>query len=69
LRGSDLACLRSLAQSLAFGPRLLGALRDATGGYAVPVRICILLELTAAAIVVLRIGPARAAAMAHKKHR
>jgi MFS family permease len=43
----------------AFGPGLLGWLRDVTGGYSVPLAVCMALQLTAAAIVLLRIGPAR----------
>ena len=41
----------------AFGPALLGWLRDATGSYAVPIIACIALEISALAIIVLRIGP------------
>ena len=41
----------------AFGPSLLGWLRDATGSYAVPIKACIALEISALAIIVLRIGP------------
>jgi MFS family permease len=47
----------------AFGPSLLGGLRDLTGSYAAPIGVCIALELAAAAIVLLRIGPARAVAL------
>jgi MFS family permease len=36
----------------AFGPGLLGVLRDATGGYAAPLGACIALNLVAAAVVV-----------------
>jgi len=42
----------------AFGPSLLGWLRDATGGYAVPIVVCMTLEIAAVAIILLRIGPA-----------
>ena len=42
----------------AFGPSLLGWLRDATGGYAVPIMVCMTLEIAAVAIILLRIGPA-----------
>src|SRR6516225_2498325 len=43
----------------AFGPSLLGWLRDATGTYAVPIIACMALEISALAIIVLRIGPAK----------
>src|SRR5215470_3322827 len=43
----------------AFGPSLLGWLRDATGSYAVPIMACMALEISALAIIVLRIGPAK----------
>jgi sugar phosphate permease len=43
----------------AFGPSLLGWLRDATGGYAVPIVVCMALEIAAVAIILLRIGPAK----------
>jgi MFS family permease len=38
----------------AFGPGLLGVVRDVTGGYAAPLGICIALELGAAVLVLLR---------------
>lgn len=38
----------------AFGPGLVGLVRDATGGYGAPLALCIALNLTAAAIVLLR---------------
>jgi MFS family permease len=38
----------------AFGPGLLGVVRDVTGGYAAPLGICIALELAAAALILLR---------------
>jgi MFS family permease len=38
----------------AFGPGLLGAIRDLTGSYAVPLAICIALDVLAAALVLLR---------------
>lgn len=38
----------------AFGPGLLGLVRDATGGYGAPLAVCIALNLAAAAIVVMR---------------
>ena len=43
----------------AFGPSLLGWLRDATGSYAGPIIGCMALEFSALAIIVLRIGPAK----------
>ena len=43
----------------AFGPSLLGWLRDATGSYAVPIVACIVLEIGALAMILLRIGPAK----------
>ena len=43
----------------AFGPSLLGWLRNATGGYAVPIVVCMTLEIAAVAIILLRIGPAK----------
>lgn len=45
-----------------FGPSLLGWLRDATGGYAVPIAVCMALEIVAIVIILLRIGPARVVA-------
>lgn len=38
----------------AFGPGLVGILRDASGGYAVPLALCIACQLLAAGIVTLR---------------
>jgi len=38
----------------AFGQGLLGPLRDATGGYTVPLRFCIAADLAAAAAVLVR---------------
>jgi MFS family permease len=38
----------------AFGPGLLGVVRDVTGGYAAALGICIALELAAAALILLR---------------
>jgi cyanate permease len=43
----------------ALGPVLLGGLRDVTSSYTVSIWASMLLELTAAAVVLLRIGPAR----------
>ena len=45
-----------------FGPSLVGWLRDATGGYAVPIILCIAIEILAIAIILLRVGPAKVAA-------
>jgi MFS family permease len=45
-----------------FGPSLLGWLRDATGGYAVPIVVCMAIEIVAIAIILLRVGPARVVA-------
>jgi cyanate permease len=42
--------------NFAFGPVLLGLLRDATGSYAAPVVFCVVLELIGSAIVLVRIG-------------
>ncbi len=38
----------------AFGPGIVGLLRDAFGGYAVPFYACVALQLIAAAIVLVR---------------
>lgn len=38
----------------AFGPGLLGLLRDLTGGYAAPLALCVALDVVAAALVLLR---------------
>jgi MFS family permease len=43
----------------AFGPSLIGWLRDATGGYSVPIAACMAIEITAIAIILVRIGPAK----------
>jgi MFS family permease len=44
--------------TFAFGPGLLGLLRDATGSYAASFVFCMVLELVGAAVVLLRIGRA-----------
>jgi len=44
----------------AFGPSLLGWLRDATGGYTVPIVVCIAIEIAAIAIILLRIDATNA---------
>ena len=41
----------------AFGPGLLGILRDLTGGYGAPLALCIALQIAAAAVILIR--PAR----------
>ena len=38
----------------AFGPGVIGALRDLSGGYAFPFYVCVALELTAAALIMFR---------------
>jgi predicted MFS family arabinose efflux permease len=38
----------------AFGPGLVGLLRDLSGGYALPFYVCIALEVTAAALIMVR---------------
>jgi predicted MFS family arabinose efflux permease len=43
----------------AFGPTIVGVLKDATGGYATPMIVCMALEIAAAALLLTRIGPAR----------
>jgi MFS family permease len=43
----------------AFGPTIVGGLKDATGSYTVPIVVCIGLEILAAALLLTRIGPAR----------
>lgn len=43
----------------AFGPSIVGGLKDATGSYTIPIFVCITLEIAAAAILLQRIGPAR----------
>jgi cyanate permease len=46
----------------ALGPSLLGWLRDTTGGYLVPILVCLALEVAAIPIILMRIGPAKEAA-------
>ena len=43
----------------AFGPTIVGGLKDATGTYTVPIVVCIGLEILAAGLLLTRIGPAR----------
>jgi cyanate permease len=38
----------------AFGPGIIGVLRDVFGGYTVPFYLCIMLELIAAALIMVR---------------
>ena len=38
----------------AFGPGLLGVLRDASGGYGVPLAVCMGLNLAASALILMR---------------
>ena len=38
----------------AFGPGVIGLLRDATGSYSVPFYVCITLELIAAVLIMVR---------------
>jgi cyanate permease len=45
----------------ACGPSILGWLRDITGSYAVPIAVCMALEITAVAIILVRFGLAREA--------
>jgi cyanate permease len=45
-----------------FGPSLLGWLRDATGGYTIPIVVCMAIDIVAIVIILLRIGPARVVA-------
>jgi MFS family permease len=42
----------------AFGPGLLGVLRDAFGGYGVPLAVCMALNLAASALILMRPRPA-----------
>jgi predicted MFS family arabinose efflux permease len=51
----------------AFGPSLLGGLRDATGSYNSPIWVCVSIELAAAAMVLLRVGPAKEVAEARSR--
>ena len=45
----------------AFGPGLLGVIRDATGGYTAPLVLCAALDLAAAALILLRPAASRRA--------
>jgi cyanate permease len=44
----------------AFGPGLLGVMRDWSGGYTVPLLTCAALDLAAAVLILLRPAAARA---------
>ena len=50
----------------AFGPGLIGVIRDVTGGYAAPLVLCVALDIAAAALILLR--PARATCVPLFKH-
>ena len=41
----------------AFGPGLLGIVRDATGGYAASLMVCVALEILAAVLILIRVPP------------
>ncbi len=43
----------------AFGPSIVGWLRNATGSYAWPIAVCMALEVIAIVVISIRIGPAR----------
>jgi sugar phosphate permease len=43
-----------------FGPSLVGWLRDATGGYTVPIVVCMAIEIVGIGIILVPIGPAGA---------
>ena len=43
----------------AFGPMIVGGLKDATGSYTTPIAVCMVLEILAAGLLLPRIGPAR----------
>jgi len=45
----------------AFGPGLLGAMRDWTGGYTAPLMLCAALDIAAAALILIRPGTLRRA--------
>ena len=60
--GRDFATVVGLSNSVcqltfAFGPGLLGALRDATGGYTIPLILCACVDVVAA-ILIVRAAPA-----------
>jgi MFS family permease len=49
----------------AFGPSIVGWLRDVSGGYGMPISVCIVLEILAIAIMSVRIEPTRVTAPEH----
>ena len=51
-----------IQMTFALGPALIGVLRDLTGQYTTSLMVCVMLELLAAAIVLIRIRPTSAAA-------
>jgi predicted MFS family arabinose efflux permease len=53
-----------IQMTFALGPALIGILRDLTGEYTASLMVCVTLELLAAAIVLIRICPTRAAGAA-----
>jgi cyanate permease len=40
----------------AFGPSIVGGLKEATGSYTAPIVVCMVLEIAAAALLLQRIG-------------
>ena len=51
-----------IQMTFALGPALIGVLKDLTGEYTTPLMVCVVLELLAAAIVLIRSRPANAKA-------
>jgi MFS family permease len=51
--------LATIQTGNAFGPSIVGGLKDATGSYTAPIVVCMALEIAAAGLVLVRIGPAR----------
>lgn len=56
-----------IQMTFALGPALIGVLRDLTGQYTASLMVCVTLELLAAAVVLIRINPARAAEAAVRR--
>jgi predicted MFS family arabinose efflux permease len=53
--GVLISLLTAITQvTYAFGPGVIGALRDLSGGYSLPFYVCIALQLIAAALVMVR---------------
>jgi len=53
--GILISLLTAITQvTYAFGPGVIGALRDLSGGYALPFYVCIVLQLIAAALIMVR---------------